>query len=75
MTDKMLCSYLNRLQKEFVEYGGIKERMYAARTGYRKEQDKRLQTMQAANARIKQKNDALRAEVASLQAKLKERGL
>ncbi|MGI6242116.1 MAG: four helix bundle suffix domain-containing protein [Prevotella sp.] len=82
MTDKMLCSYLNRLQKEFVEHGGIKERMYAARTGYRKEQDKRLQTMQAANTRMKQENDALRAEVemlkaevAALQAKLKERGL
>ena len=36
ITDKMMCSYLARLEKQFVEQGGIKERMYAARTGIEK---------------------------------------
>ena len=59
LTDKMMCHYLDFLQKRFVTEGGIKERMYAARTGYRKEQD---QMMQA----LKEENAALKAEVASL---------
>ena len=39
MTDAMLNHHLIAIEKEFVEQGGIKERMHAARTGYRKEQD------------------------------------
>ncbi len=35
MTDRMLSSYIKKLEKDFVENGGIKERMYNARTGYR----------------------------------------
>lgn len=38
-TDSMLHKVLLRMEKEFVEQGGIKERMYAARTGYRQAQD------------------------------------
>ena len=37
-TDTMLHKVLLRMEKEFVEQGGIKERMHAARTGYRQEQ-------------------------------------
>ena len=36
--DAMLNRYLNNLEKRFVTEGGIKERMHAARTSYRKEQ-------------------------------------
>lgn len=39
MTDSMLNKYLISLENDFVEQGGIKERMHAARTGYRKQQD------------------------------------
>lgn len=35
MTDSMLNRYLKTLEVEFVEKGGIRERMYAARTNYR----------------------------------------
>ena len=49
----MLCSYLARLEKLFVEQGGIKERMYAARTGYRKAQDSLLKSLQTENEQIK----------------------
>ena len=34
-TDKMMCTYIEKLEERFVKEGGIKERMYAARTGYR----------------------------------------
>lgn len=41
MVDKMLMSFLAKLDREFVTEGGIKERMYKARTGYRQKQDER----------------------------------
>ena len=53
MTDKMLVSYLDYLEKRFVTEGGIKERMHAARTGYRQEQDARLQYLEEENKRLK----------------------
>lgn len=53
MTDKMLVSYLEYLEKRFVTEGGIKERMHAARTGYRQEQDARLQYLEEENKRLK----------------------
>jgi four helix bundle suffix protein len=53
MTDKMLVSYLDYLEKRFVTEGGIKERMHAARSGYRQEQDARLQYLEEENKRLK----------------------
>ncbi|MBQ0121895.1 MAG: four helix bundle suffix domain-containing protein [Bacteroidales bacterium] len=54
MVDAMINSYLKVLEKDFVENGGIKERMYAARTGYRQGIDDRLKQLEAENARLKQ---------------------
>jgi four helix bundle suffix protein len=34
-TDAMMHKVLLRMEQEFVEQGGIKERMHVARTGYR----------------------------------------
>jgi len=56
MTDAMLNHQLKALEDEFVTQGGIKERMYAARTDYRREQDRGL-------ARLKQEVSALKNEV------------
>lgn len=42
MIDRMMMSFLKRLEREFVTEGGIKERMHKARTGYRQLQDARL---------------------------------
>ena len=39
MTDSMLNKFLLSLENDFVEQGGIRERMHSARTGYRKQQD------------------------------------
>ncbi len=60
--DTMLNRYLKLLQERFVTEGGIKERMYAARTGYRKEQEEHLKQLEAENAQLKQQlSDALEA--------------
>ena len=68
ITDKMMCSYLKVLEKRFVEQGGIKERMHAARTGYRQAQDDLLE-------RLKTENEQLKAEVQRLKAELGRRKL
>jgi len=54
MVDRMMYKYIHALDVQFVTEGGIKERMYAARTGYRKGQDERLQALEAENLALKQ---------------------
>ena len=66
--DAMMNRYLKRLEKQFIEQGGIKERMYAARTGYRKQQDEKMMNLEAENANLKAENASLKAENASLKA-------
>ena len=53
MTDAMMNTFIKKLDEEFVRNGGIKERMYAARTGFRKGQDERLRFLEAENERLK----------------------
>ena len=59
-----MCSFLKSLEKQFVEQGGIKERMYAARTGYRKQQDEERR-------RLLKENEQLKAELKALKERLK----
>ena len=68
MTDAMLNHHLKTTEKEFVEQGGIKERMHAARTGYRKEQDAELH-------RLRQEVPLLRTEIERLRKLLRENGI
>lgn len=68
MTDAMLNHQLKALEEEFVTQGGIKERMHAARTGYRQEQD-------AEFIRLKQEVAAQRQELERLRALLRENGI
>lgn len=68
-TDKMMCSYIERLEERFVKEGGIKERMYAARTGYRQQQDDRLKALEAENSRLKAENLALRKRIEELEGR------
>ena len=60
ITDRMFYSYLKKLEDEFLKYGGIRERMHAARTGYRQGIDERLQQLEAENANLKAENERLR---------------
>lgn len=64
--DRMMCSYIEKLEHRFVTEGGIKERMYAARTGYRQEVDARLQALESENQKLKAENAALKARLEEL---------
>jgi cell division protein FtsB len=61
----MMCAYIEKLEHRFVTEGGIKERMHAARTGYRQQQDAYMRALEAENQQLK-------AELAALRAKLEE---
>ena len=74
-TDKMMCSYVEKLEQRFVTEGGIKERMHAARTGYRKLQDEHMhrleqesQALKKENQMLKEENHALKQEIQKLKA-------
>ena len=58
--DNMMGKYMARLQKDFVEKGGIREQMTAARLGYRGDQKARIAELEAENAQ-------LRARIAELE--------
>ena len=62
-TDKMMCAYIDKLAQRFVTEGGIKERMYAARTGYRQEQNARMRLLEEENAMLKKRVAALEEEL------------
>lgn len=65
-TDKMMCAYIEKLEERFVKEGGIKERMHAARTGYRQEQDARLKALEAENQQLKAENAELKRKLEEL---------
>lgn len=65
-TDKMMCSYIEKLEKRFVTEGGIKERMHVARTGYRQQQDALMRAMEIENKQLKEENEALKRKIEEL---------
>ena len=67
MVDRMLNSFLRRRAREFMERGGIRERMTAARLGRRQEQHAEI-------AALKTENANLRSQVVSLVRELGRRG-
>jgi uncharacterized protein YlxW (UPF0749 family) len=74
----MMNKYMESLERTFVTEGGIKERMHAARTGYRQQQDKRLAELVQAVPALQQQLAQAQAEVAEWKAKyedLKQRAL
>ena len=74
----MMNKYMEGLEKTFVTQGGIKERMHAARTGYRKQQDERLAELEKAVPALQQQLAQAQAEAAKWKAMyedLKQRAL
>ena len=53
--DSMMGKLIERLEKDFVAKGGIRERMTAARLGYRQKQEAELQHLREENQRLKAK--------------------
>ena len=63
MVDKMMMSYQKKLEREFVTEGGIKERMTAARQGYRTNQKDEI-------ARLQQELELAQNSIKELEAEL-----
>ena len=69
-TDKLMCAYLEKLEQRFVTEGGIKERMYAARTGYRQEQDAYIANLENENKELKEENAMLKRKIIEIGTEL-----
>ena len=67
MVDKMMTSYQKKKEHEFVTEGGIRERMTAARLGYRTNQREELEAAQREIARLKAENARLKARLSELE--------
>ena len=67
MVDKMMTTYQRQQEEIFVKEGGIKERMTAARLGYRTNQREEIE-------RLKSELAAARQRIAELEAKLAGQG-
>ena len=65
-TDKMMKSYEEFLEKDFKENGGIRERMTAARLGYRNIQRAELEAKDREIAALKGEVERLKAEIKRL---------
>ena len=63
MVDKAMCSFIEKKDRDFVEQGGIRERMTAARLDQRASQKEIIERQQ-------EEIERLRAEVASLRREL-----
>lgn len=76
--DRMMMSFLKKLENQFITEGGIKERMYRARTGYRQQQDIRLEQLEVEVEDLKQALTQAKSEADKWKAAyndLKERAL
>ena len=76
--DTMMNKYMENLERTFVTKGGIKERMHQARTGYRQQQDGRLEELEQVVPALQQQLSQAQAEAAEWKAKyedLKKRAL
>ena len=56
----MMTNYEEHLQKSFIEEGGIKERMTAARLGYRTNQKEEIARLENENKELKQEIERLK---------------
>lgn len=67
MVDRMMTTYQKQLEETFVKEGGIKERMTAARLGYRTNQHEEIE-------RLKHELETANQRIAYLEAKLRQQG-
>ena len=66
MVDRMLMTYLEKLEKKFISEGGIRERMTAARQGKRLEQHQEIASLKAEVEVLRRENQFLKAEIVKL---------
>ena len=70
MTDKMMMSYITNLENDFVTQGGIKERMTAARLGYRADKKQELVAAHQEIAALKAEINRLNTTIAQLKQEI-----
>ncbi len=70
MTDKMMMSYITNLENDFVTEGGIKERMTAARLGYRADKKQELVAAHQEIAALKAEINRLNTTIAQLKQEI-----
>ncbi len=68
--DVMMNGYLALLEERFKKEGGMKERMYRVRTGYRAEQDRKMKEMEET---IRQQEEKIKGLEAELEKRREER--
>lgn len=66
MVDKMMLTYQKKKEEEFVTQGGIRERMTAARLGYRTNQQESIEQLQHELELLKKENQKLKETINSL---------
>ena len=71
--DVMMNGYLATLENRFRKEGGMKERMYRVRTGYRAEQDRKMKEMEATIKLQEQRIKELEAELERIKKTTEEK--
>ena len=66
MVDKMMMTYQKKKEEEFVTEGGIRERMTAARLGYRSNQRETIEELKREIEMLKQENTMLKEKLKQL---------
>ena len=66
MVDKMMTTYQQNKEQEFITEGGIRERMTAARLGYRTNQRETIEQLTREVERLKQENAQLKNKLREL---------
>ena len=66
LVDKMMSSYQQKLERKFTEEGGIRERMTAARLGYRNQQKEYIAQLEQTVQRLQSRIRALEQEISLL---------
>lgn len=70
MVDRMMCTYQEKKEQQFITEGGISERMTAARLDYRASQKQTIERLSAENNQLKQTINTLQQENQTLKQKL-----
>lgn len=70
MVDKMMMAYQQKKEKEFITEGGIRERMTAARVGYRTNQRETIEQLTREVEALKKENAILKEKIKRLGGEL-----
>ena len=67
MVDKMMMTYQQKKEEEFITEGGIRERMTAARLGYRTNQRETIEELSRQVEALKKENARLKERIKQLE--------